>query len=113
MIIATTDRIDGKRVRKVLGVVHTSSMRGTTWTKDVLSRVADVFGGKTRSYEKDIDAMVDDAMKKLIDIAARAGANGVLGVNVSLATIPTRNFGFFLCTVSGTAVILEEQIGGE
>ena len=112
MLISTTDSIDGKKIEKVLGVVHASSIRGTTWTKDIISRVTDIFGGKSKSYEKDLDNMVNEAMNKLIDIASRADADGVVGVKVSLSTIPTKSFGFFLCTAVGTAVKFREVLNG-
>ncbi|MGK2862393.1 MAG: heavy metal-binding domain-containing protein [Chitinophagaceae bacterium] len=103
MIITTTNIIEGRPVREYLGIVNAQSIIGANIFKDILGGLRDVFGGRSKTYEKVIEQAKDDALRELAEKATLVGANAIIGVDLDFETVG--NSGSMLMVIaSGTAV---------
>ncbi len=103
MIITTTNIIEGRPVREYLGIVTAQSIIGANIFKDILGGLRDVFGGRSKTYEKVIEQAKDDALRELAEKASMAGANAIIGVDLDFETVG--NSGSMLMVIaSGTSV---------
>jgi len=68
MIITTTAIVEGRPVREYLGVINAQSIIGANIFKDFLGGLRDVFGGRSKTYEKVIEQAKDDALRELTQL---------------------------------------------
>jgi uncharacterized protein YbjQ (UPF0145 family) len=103
MIITTTNIIEGKPVQDYLGVINAQSIIGANIFKDFLGNLRDVFGGRSRTYERVLEEAKEDALRELSQKAQALGANAILGVDLDFETVG--NSGSMLMVIAtGTAV---------
>ena len=105
MIITTTHNVEGKPVRDYLGIINAQSIIGANIFKDFLGGLRDVFGGRSKTYEKVIEQAMDDALRELAEKAQAMGANAIIGVDLDFETIGGSG-SMLLVIASGTAVRL-------
>jgi len=103
MLLSTTD-VQDLKVEEYIGVVTGCSVRGSAFQRDLVARLKDFWGGSVASYEKDLALAEKDALDKMVENARGAGADAVLGISVSVQTLPAKDGGFFLAVATGTAV---------
>ncbi len=89
MIISTLERLDGYRVKKVLGVVYASRAVGVTTAA--------------------LDAEIEAVIAKLERVAREKGANAVLGLRLDARRVAGVGGEWVLLIAYGTAVELEEE----
>lgn len=87
MIITTTSTIEGKPVQQYLGVINAQSIIGANIFKDIFAGLRDVFGGRSKTYEKVLEQAKEDALRELTQKAQALGANAILGVDLDFETI--------------------------
>jgi uncharacterized protein YbjQ (UPF0145 family) len=87
MIITTTSTIEGKPVQQYLGVINAQSIIGANIFKDIFAGLRDVFGGRSKTYEKVLEQAKEDALRELTQKAQGLGANAILGVDLDFETI--------------------------
>ena len=103
MIITTTPSIEGKRIVEYHGLVFGEVITGVNAFKDVAAGFRDIFGGRSTSYEDELQNARDEALKELESNAAAKGANAVVGIDVDYEVIAN----MLMVNVSGTAVTIE------
>ena len=103
MILTTTAIIEGKPVREYLGIINAQSIIGANILKDFLGGLRDVFGGRSKTYEKVIEQAKDDALRELTEKAQAMGANAVIGVDLDFETVGGSG-SMLMVIASGTAV---------
>jgi len=87
MIIATSDSIEGKRIKRTIGLVRGNTVRARFVIKDIIAALRNMIGGEITEYtgllaqarEQAIDRMVEDAEKK--------GANAIVGLRLTTTSI--------------------------
>lgn len=87
MIITTTSTIEGKPVQQYLGVINAQSIIGANIFKDLFAGLRDVFGGRSKTYEKVLEQAKEDALRELTQKAQALGANAILGVDLDFETV--------------------------
>ena len=98
MIIATSDlRTD----YEVLGLVRGSCMQATHLGRDILASLRKLVGGEVSEYADLLKRARDEAMREMTEEAEKLGANAVIGVRFSTASITS---GAAEVIVYGTAV---------
>jgi len=107
VILTTTDTIPGRDVEEILGIVAGSSIMGTTYIRDAISKISDIFGGRAGGYEKDLEKTTSEAVRKLVEQAKEVQADAVIGLKTNIEVVPTKNFGLFVVQCIGTAVKLK------
>jgi uncharacterized protein YbjQ (UPF0145 family) len=105
MILTTTPSVDGQNIQRYLGVVAGEAILGANLFKDLFAGIRDLVGGRSATYERELQRARDIAMQELTDRAAELGANAVVGIDVDYEVLGQNN-GMLMVSVSGTAVVL-------
>lgn len=106
MQVTTTPSIEGKRITKYCGVVAGEAILGTNILKDLFAGIRDFVGGRSATYERELQNAREIALKELQERAQRLGANAVVGVDLDYEVLGQNN-GMLMVSASGTAVIIE------
>ena len=105
MIITTTPSVEGRQITDYHGVVFGEVITGINFVKDFFAGVRNIVGGRSGSYEEELNKARTNAMRELEDRAQRLGANAVVGVDIDYEVLGTNN-GMLMVTASGTAVTI-------
>jgi len=105
MIVTTTHYVEGRPVQEYLGIINAQSIIGANIFKDFLGGLRDVFGGRSKTYEKVIEQAKEDALRELAEKAQAVGANAIIGVDLDFETIGGSG-SMLMVIASGTAVRL-------
>lgn len=105
MIITTTAMVEGRPVQQYLGIVNAQSIIGANIFKDFLGGLRDVFGGRSKTYEKVLEQAKEDALRELAQKAQSLGANAILGVDLDFETVGASG-SMLMVIATGTAVKL-------
>ena len=92
MIVTTTQTVEGRQIAEYKGIVF--------------SGITDIFGGRSSTYENELQEAREKAIDEMCKRAERLGANAVVGVDVDYEVLGKEN-GMLMVSVSGTAVKLK------
>ncbi|HSV57919.1 MAG TPA: heavy metal-binding domain-containing protein [Variovorax sp.] len=106
MIVTTTPAIEGRRITKYCGVVAGEAILGANLFKDLFAGIRDMVGGRSGTYERELQRARDIALKELEQRAQELGANAVVGVDLDYEVMGQNN-GMLMVSASGTAVVVE------
>ena len=105
MLVTTTSTVEGRPVQEYLGVVNAQSIIGANIFKDLFAGLRDVFGGRSKTYERVLEEAKEDAMREFVERAQSLGANGILGVDLDFETVGAGG-SMLMVIATGTAVRL-------
>ncbi|WP_434032214.1 heavy metal-binding domain-containing protein [Vibrio furnissii] len=74
--------------------------------KDMFAGIRDIVGGRSATYEHELQKARTIALQELEARAAELGANAVVGIDLDYETFGKTN-GMLMVSVSGTAVIVD------
>lgn len=103
IIITTTHVIEGRPVRRYLGVVVGEAILGANIFKDLFAGIRDIVGGRSGAYEKELAKARSIAFDEVSEKARALGANAVVGIDLDYEVVGREN-GMLMVSVSGTAV---------
>ncbi len=103
MIITTTPGIEGKTIKRYCGVIAGEAILGANVFKDLFAGIRDLVGGRSATYERELQRAREIAMQELQERAQALGANAVIGVDLDYEVLGRDN-GMLMVSVSGTAV---------
>ncbi|MDE1236161.1 heavy metal-binding domain-containing protein [Vibrio aestuarianus] len=106
MNITTTPTIEGKRIVHYCGVIAGEAILGANIFKDLFAGIRDIVGGRSATYEQELQKARMIALEELKQRAKELGANAVVGVDLDYETFGKTN-GMLMVSVSGTAVVVE------
>jgi uncharacterized protein YbjQ (UPF0145 family) len=106
MIVTTTPSVDGRRITRYCGVVAGEAILGANLFKDLFAGIRDLVGGRSATYERELQRARDIAMQELQQRAQELGANAVVGVDLDYEVLGQGN-GMLMVSASGTAVVVE------
>ena len=110
MLITTTPTVEGRRITRycgvVCGVVCGEAIMGANIFKDLFAGLRDIVGGRSGTYEKELQRAREIALQELEERAAALGANAVVGVDLDYEVMGREN-GMLMVAASGTAVVIE------
>lgn len=106
MNITTTPTIEGKRIVRYCGVIAGEAILGANIFKDLFAGIRDIVGGRSATYEQELQKARMIALEELEQRAKELGANAVVGVDLDYETFGKTN-GMLMVSVSGTAVVVE------
>ena len=78
---------------------------GVNVFKDMFSGIRDLVGGRSGTYEKELEKARSYAFKELEQKAHDLGANAVVGVDIDYEVLGQGN-GMLMVSASGTAVVV-------
>jgi uncharacterized protein YbjQ (UPF0145 family) len=105
MLLTTTNVVEGRPVQEYLGVINAQSIIGANIFKDIFAGLRDVFGGRSKTYERVLEEAKEDALRELAEKAQALGANAVVGVDLDFETIGSGG-SMLMVIATGTAVRL-------
>jgi uncharacterized protein YbjQ (UPF0145 family) len=106
MLVTTTHSIEGKRITKYCGVVAGEAVLGANMFKDMFAGIRDLVGGRSGTYERELQRARDIAFEDMQERAAALGGNAVVGVDIDYEVLGKEN-GMLMVSVSGTAVVAD------
>lgn len=105
MLVTTTPVIAGKKIAEYKGLVFGEVVSGVNFIKDMFSGITDILGGRSGTYENELQEAREKAVAEMCVRAERMGANAVIGVDVDYEVLGKEN-GMLMVSVSGTAVVI-------
>lgn len=106
MLVSTTPTIEGRRITKYCGVVAGEAILGANVFKDLFAGIRDLVGGRSATYERELQRARDIALEEMQERAQDLGANAVVGIDLDYEVLGQGN-GMLMVSASGTAVVLE------
>ncbi|WP_026167165.1 heavy metal-binding domain-containing protein [Balneola vulgaris] len=106
MIMSTTNSLEGRQVKKYLGIVTGEAILGANIFKDFFAGIRDIVGGRSGAYEKELQEARRLAFEEMEMKANRVGATGIIGIDIDYETIGP-NGSMLMVSVSGTAILAE------
>lgn len=106
MLMTTTPSIEGKRISKYCGIVAGEAVLGANLFKDLFAGIRDIVGGRSGTYERELQKARDIALDEMRDQARDLGANAVIGIDLDYEVLGEKN-GMLMVSASGTAVVAD------
>jgi uncharacterized protein YbjQ (UPF0145 family) len=108
IVLSNIEYFPGYTVTKHLGLVQGSTVRAKHVGRDIMASLKNIVGGELVGYTELLNESRQEALDRMTEQARAVGANAVINVRVSTATIAA---GAAEILAYGTAVVLER--GGE
>ena len=87
MIVTTTDNIEGKKIKKTIGVVKGSTIRAKHIGKDIMAAFRGIAGGEITEYTQMMAEAREEALRRMIENAEQQGANAVVCVRFTTSMV--------------------------
>lgn len=104
MMLVTTDRIEGKRVVKTLGLVRGNTIRARHVGHDIKATLVNLVGGEITDYTKMLAESREQALDRMIEEAESLGANAIINVRFGTSMVMAQAAEIL---AYGTAVVVE------
>lgn len=106
MLVTTTNTLEGHQIVEYKGIVFGEVVSGMNFVKDFFAGITDTIGGRSGTYEGEMQDSRDKAMAEMCERARKMGANAVIGVDVDYDVLGEKN-GMLMISVTGTAVVIK------
>jgi uncharacterized protein YbjQ (UPF0145 family) len=106
VIVTTTPAIEGRRITRYCGIVTGEAILGANLFKDLFAGIRDLVGGRSATYERELQRAREIALQELQQRAGELGANAVVGIDLDYEVLGQAN-GMLMVSASGTAVVVE------
>lgn len=107
VIVTTSNSIEGSKIVSYGGIITSHVVAGTNIFSDIFAGFSDFFGGRSKSYQNQIESVKEEAIFNLKQKARSCNCNGIISVNIDVDEISGKNVSMFMITVYGTAVSLQ------
>jgi len=104
MLLSTTDKIEGKKIVKNLGLAKGNTIRARHIGRDIMAILRHIVGGEISDYTKMMAESREQALDRMIEDAQKLGANAVVRLSFSTSMIMG---GASEILAYGTAVVVE------
>ena len=104
MIITTSDRVEGKKITKTIGLMRGSTIRARHVGRDIMAGLRSLVGGEIVDYTKMMAEAREQAIQRMVEDAEKQGANAIVGMRFTTSMIMT-NASEILAY--GTGVVVE------
>ncbi len=106
MLLTTTPNIEGKTITQYCGVVAGEAILGANLFKDLFAGIRDLVGGRSGTYERELQKAREIALEEIQERARELGANAVVGIDLDYEVIG-QNGSMLMVSASGTAVVVK------
>lgn len=87
MIVTTTDFVEGRRIKRVIGLVKGNSVRARFFLYDFIAGLKNMLGGEIDEYTQLMAQSREQAIDRMIEDAESKGANAIIGMRFTTAAI--------------------------
>ncbi len=105
MILVTTNSVEGKKVKEVIGYVKGSTVRAKHIGKDIMAGLKTIVGGEIAEYTEMMDESRKIAIGRMVEDAEAKGANAVVAMRFASSAVMQGAIEF---VAYGTGVVLED-----
>ncbi len=105
MLVVTTPTIEGHPIKQYLGMTSGETIAGVNMFKDIGAGFRNLVGGRSTTYEQEMQQAATTAVNEMCGRAQQMGANAVVGVKIDYFTLGSDN-GMLAACATGTAVLL-------
>ena len=110
MIVTTTPSLEGQTIESYLGPISAHVVFGVNIFSDIAASWRDVFGGRSQTYQKQLNRLTAAALQDLEQSAKKLRANAIVGLKMDYAEISGGGkAGMFMVVATGTAVLLSKS----
>lgn len=109
VLVVTTSNIEGIRIIKYLKPVSTHTVAGINMFGDFLGSITDTFGGRSNTYQKQLESIYNETIEKLKYSTLQIGGNCIVGLKIDVSEISGKGKSMLMITAVGTAVEIEKQ----
>lgn len=111
-ILLMTSSMSDDKISETLGIVRSEVVLGANIFKDTMAGIRDTIGGRSGNYERIIERLTTKAELELKSRAKQMGADAVTDMKVDIEPVGSKG-SMFACSMSGTAVKLNESFSAE
>jgi len=87
LIITTSDRVEGKKITKTIGLMRGSTIRARHVGRDIMAGLRSLVGGEIVDYTKMMAEAREQAIQRMVEDAERQGANAIVGMRFTTSMI--------------------------
>lgn len=87
MIVVTADYIEGKKIKRVIGLAKGNSVRAKFFIQDIIAGLKNLVGGEISEYTQLMAQSREQAIDRMIEDAESKGANAIIGMRFTTAGI--------------------------
>jgi len=87
MIITTSGQIEGKKIKKTIGLVKGSTIRARHLGRDIMAGLRGMVGGEVTEYTKMMAEAREEAIQRMIEDAEKQGANAIVGMRFTTSMV--------------------------
>ena len=87
MLVLTTPDVPGQTITDVHGLVMGNTIRSKNVGKDIGASLKNLVGGELRSYTKMLTEAREEAIERMVDVAAQRGATAVVNARFTTSQI--------------------------
>jgi len=85
MMVSTTEKLPGREIKEVLGIVFGSCVQTKHIGKDLRAAGRTIIGGESRPYTELVEEARRTAMQRMINDAKKLKADAIVGMRYSTA----------------------------
>ena len=104
MLLSTTNKIEGKKIVKQLGIAKGNTIRARHIGRDIMAILRHIVGGEITDYTKMMAESREQAIDRMVEDGQRLGANAIVRVSFTTSMIMG---GASEILAYGTAVVVE------
>ena len=87
MIVTTTGQIEGRTIKKTVGMVKGSTIRARHLGKDIMAGFRGMVGDEVTEYTKMMAEAREEAIQRMIEDAEKQGANAIICVRFTTSMV--------------------------
>lgn len=106
MLLATIETIPGYQVEPI-GLLMDTQTIGLHVGRDILLRITDFLGGRSRVIDKQAQVALEEAARRLCNRAKQLEADAVIGMRVIIQPVGVKRTAMIQAILYGTAVRLQ------
>lgn len=104
MLVTNLEYIPDRKITRHIGLVQGSTVRAKHAGRDFMAGLKNIFGGELKAYTELLNESRDEAIDRMLEQARQVGANAVINVRFSTASVAAGAAEIF---AYGTAVVIE------
>ena len=87
MIITTSAQIEGRTIRRTVGLVKGSTIRARHVGRDLMAGLRGIVGGEITEYTKMMAEAREEAIQRMVEDAEKQGANAIVGMRFATSMV--------------------------
>jgi len=87
MILTTTEKISGKEISQIIGMVKGNTIRARNVGRDILAIAKNVVGGEIKEYTALMAQSREQAIDRMKEEAEKKGADAIVSVRITTSSV--------------------------